>query len=441
MSLLENPLALSRSTQALSNAWRTYCARLARADVDPSGPFAYRPELTERAAFREIRESPLPETLKTAWLRWAFHLADARVNGPAYAALAHAHRVERHAVEWKSPLYLTPGELLHRVLSDAEERSFFFDALSARATRVQELVFELWARRTELARRAGFEDSEAVEGPGMNLTAIAEQLLERTRDLHRQLVAPNIDGLLDHALAHGADAGWPAQLNARSLSRLLGDDAWLHGLTITLSRLPRAVAPASFCRGLARVGAAMVDAAAPSNQPFVVAQDPNGLLRRTTGALIGSLPRSTAFLRHTLSLSRARAPNHSRALALSSLIHTRFSALACLVRARIRAGAIQARGDFEALSEGVVGFAFPRSLCGVVPRLHADSGQRLLGPLLSSLWNERLIADYDEDWFRNPRGIESVRESIDAVPETSVTQEYAERALAAYLTQLERDLG
>ncbi|MGC4065632.1 MAG: hypothetical protein QM784_13490 [Polyangiaceae bacterium] len=363
------------------------------------------------------------------------------MNGSSYAALAHAHRVERHSVEWKTPLDVTPSELLFRMLSNAEERSFFFDALSARTTRVQELVFELWARRTELARRAGFEDSEAIESPGIDMGTFAAQLLDRTRDLHRQLVPPTLSDLLDHALARSADAGWPAQLNARSLSRLLGDDAWLHGLPITLSKLPSAIAPASFCRGLARLGAGMVDASAPSNQPFVVAHDPNGLLRRTTGALLGALPRSAPFLRRALDLSSARARTHARALAVSSLIQTRLLALACLIRARVRTSGNQTRSEFEALSEDTFGFAFPRSLCGVVPRLHSDSGQRLLGPLLSSLWCERLVAEYDEDWFRNPRGIEAVRERIEVVPETSVTQEHAECALTTYVSQLTRDLG
>jgi hypothetical protein len=441
MSILENPIALSRSAQDLQKAWRTYCEQLARAEIDPSGPFAYRPALTEREAFREIREAPLPEELKAAWLRWAFHLADARVNGAAYAAIAEAYRVERHIVEWTSPLHVTPRELLHRALTNAEERTFFFDAFSAKVTRVQGLVFELWARRKELARRAGFENSETIEDPGMDMVAVATSLLERTRDLHRQIVPLNIAGLLERALAREDDAGWPAQLNPRSLYRLLGDDAWLHGLPVTISRLPRAIAPSSFCRGLARVGANMVDAAAPASQPFVVAHDPNGLLRRTVGALLGSLPRSPLFLSRALDLSRSRAGGQIRHFAVASLIHVRLAALACLVRAKIRSEAQLTRTEYDALSEDVIGFALPASLCGVLPRLHADSGQRLLGPLLCALWSDRLVAEYDEDWFRNPRGIAAVRERIDAVPETASTAEQAELAVNAYVNRLEQDLG
>jgi hypothetical protein len=43
------------------------------------------------------------------------------------------------------------------------------------------------------------------------------------------------------------------------------------------------------------------------------------------------------------------------------------------------------------------------------------------------------VSEFDEDWFRNPRGIEHVRASLDQVPQRFVKFEDAKTALEATL--------
>jgi hypothetical protein len=57
----------------------------------------------------------------------------------------------------------------------------------------------------------------------------------------------------------------------------------------------------------------------------------------------------------------------------------------------------------------------------------------LLGPVLAHRFHHFLVSEFDEDWFRNPRGIEHVRASLDQVPQRFVKFEDAKTALEATL--------
>ena len=441
MTLFENPFALLQQLPQLEHACSTYYQQLQQGEIDPSGPFIGRPSLTERDAFREIRESSLPENVKNAWIAWAYRLSDARVNARSYAVLAEAYVVTRHQVEWKDPLFVTLRELWHRMLVSQGIRGFYCNALAVNAGTLTQLTKQHWARRVELARRAGYESLDAIEAPIPNPEAFAEKLLEQTDEFYSQLVPSHLEGFLDTALAKSALAGWPAKLNPRTVQQLLGDSEWLNGLNLRIHRLPAALSQASFMRALARLGQSMANAATSTRQPFVVAFDPNGLRSRTLGALFGALPQSPEFMRRQLGLSRDVANAQSRAALITGLIHVRTAALATLLRARLCRSSHEASADYEALTHRTYGFALPQSLVGLWPRIYADSGQRLLGPCIASLWQEQLVGMYDVDWFRNPRGIESVRAELCDPPESRVSLEHAEEARTSYVTNLLSNLG
>jgi hypothetical protein len=339
------------------------------------------------------------------------------------------------------PVYLTLRELLERLLTQKGQRDQFVKHLAAHTSRVLPLEFERWARRVELARRAGFVSLDEVTAPSAALEELAESLLRQTDDLYAQLVPPTIEGFLDVAHASSIHQGFPVKITPRTLRTLLGSDDWFHGLALRVSRLPGPISPASFRRALARVGAALVDAAAPCGQPFVVAKDPGGLLRRKMGALLAGLFENDAFGLHQLNLSRAHARAHARAFALSGMLHARTTALSVLLRAK----ACQSRSDcehaYEALCHRTFGFALPKELAGLFPRLFLDAGQRLLGPCLASVWNEALIGEFDEDWFRNPRGLEIIRATLSQSPEVFVETESAKSAVDHYVRHLVRKVG
>jgi hypothetical protein len=436
MTLFENPVALEKTAMQLEQAIARFEQRLLRLDIDDSGPFIGKPHLTLRDDFREIRDTPLPEELKQAWLRWAFRFSEAKVNASVYSAITEAYRIERHIIDPSEPTTMTLQEIFFRVLSSTGQREYYLEPLARQSSRLVSLVFERWARRVELARRAGFSSLDEVEAPCVNLEQLAESLLTQTDSLHQELVPATLEGFLDRAHAKDAHFDFAAKLSPRSLRELLGNAAWLEGLELRVKRLPLPLSPASFCRGLMRVGSAMVDAAAPQGQPFVVARDPGGLLRRKMGALLGGLPQLTAFGRHRLALSRPVAQTQARCFAISGLLHVRTTALSVLLRARFVQGRKDYERDYESLCHRTFGFSLPQGLAGFFPRVFPDAGQRFLGPCLASQWSDRLTTAFDEDWFRNPRGIESIRQVINELPCVVLEQQQAQSAVDHYVRNL-----
>ncbi len=440
MTLFENPIQLAKQTKDLYAAVCQWQYRLRQGDIDETGPFIGKPALTERDVFRAISELSEPEPIKRAWTRWAFRLTEARVNAQLLAATAQAYRVDLHQLERPEPVEITLCELLHRTLNRPNERLLWFSALSANTRRLRRLALELPARQNEIARRAGFASAAELTAPTNDLASAAERLLSATDDVYRDLVPNEFAPWLDAALAICADQGWPAQLNPRTLQPILGGREWLDGLELPPRAIPAPIAASSFARGMYQLGSAIQAAAVPKQEPFVIANDPYGLYRHTLGCLCAQLASSTRWQLDALSLSRTHARKQARAMLVSQLIYARTSALAVLLWDRSCQSASSANNDFEELSHRALGFALPLGLCGVVPRLHVDAGQRLVGQWLASRWSRDLIAEFDEDWFRNPRGIEAVRERLSRVLPTTVDKDELSTSLKSFVTGLHEAL-
>jgi hypothetical protein len=432
MTLFENPILLARQVGTLYRAVLAWENRLRRGEIDESGPFIDKPILTERGTFHEIRDLSEPEPRKLGWARWVFRLAEARVNARLLATIAQAYRVDRHKIERPEPIEITLCEALRRTLCRPAERLLWVEVLAANGAPYARLCVEHAVRRDEIARRAGFLSAEQLTAPASELAMLAESMLQATDAAYRDLVPTRLDRWLDAALAVGADRGWPTQLNPRTIQGLLGDGAWVDGLDLPPRILPVRIAASSFGRALAELGAAIVEASAPKHEPFVVAHDPYGLYRHAVGALCAQLTTFERWQKDSLHLSRAQSKDQARVSLVSQLIHARTTALAVCLWDRARAGLVAITQDFEPLCQRALGFVLPTGLAAVVPRLRADAGQHLVGQWLASRWTRELVAQFDEDWYRNPRGIEAVRDRLSGVLPSTVGQDEASTCLAAF---------
>jgi hypothetical protein len=295
----------------------------------------------------------------------------------------------------------------------------------------------LWQRRREVARGLGLDHPDEIEAPSPGLTEVARAWLESSGDLWTTLRVRDLGRYLDVASGSGAEEGWPARLTLRSVTALLGSDEWLSGIGYEPGRLPPALVPSSFLRALARLGAAWSDALGPSDQPFVVAQEPYGIRRRALGALWGTLPLEPEFVRRQLSVPAFRRSAHIRALAGVVLSEGRRGALAVLLRAAALRGPDAWAEELPSLTERALGVALRPEWAGALVRLHVDTPHRFAGLLLAAERARVLRETYDCDWFRNPRAIEELRAEASSPPPRSVDP----RALAQGQDALLRWLG
>lgn len=408
--------------------------------IDESGPFIGKPELTQREAFVQIRESNQPDPLRSAWLRWSYYLSDARVNAEWYAASVGAYAFERHWIEHPEPARLTLRELLARLLERHGERESWAQQLAANTSRLRVLALEQLTRREELANRAGFSGALDATLPGVDLSAWVERALSSTDVVHRELVPTQLEGWLEMALAAGAQRGWPAQVTPGTLQSLLGSRAWLDGLDLPVRSLPKPIAASSFARGLGQLGSAILTAAAPSREPYIIAHDPYGLWRHATAALLSRLTTSEIWQARQLGLSKAHAQEQARALLVSELIALRVEALAVLVAESARRSTASFDKTFAELSERCLGFCLPLGFAGVVPKMRANDGQRLIGHCLAVQWTQRLVAEFDNDWFRNPRAILATRDAIQRVLPITPTSEQEASVSGALKSEFESKL-
>lgn len=436
-----SPQALDGAVRRWAHAERRWRHNLRQGTIDPTGPFAAVPLVTEREWFRTLAEQPWPAPFREGLLRWSFRLADARVNAAAMAAIESRYRVETHTILLPEPLRVTCKSLLHATLTDAPRREAWQTAWSTVAAPTGEAVLKWWERRVELARRAGLGGLDEVEASGVNGLTVGQSVLRSTEPLYASLGLSSFDSYWQTALGVSVSSGWPAHLTLRVLVELLGSDELLLGVSPSPDPLPQPIAPASFLRALARLGSSLVRAHAPATHPFVVSYDPSGLKEHVFGALLGSLPTRPSWqLKVGGAPSRERARERARCLARVKLLHLRFMALSAILRDRVLGGTASLFGQGGDDVEQALGLPWPRSLLGTSPRLLPNAGARLLGCLLAEELHRELVQTFDEDWFRNPRALEELRHRLGEPPARTATEEAVERATALTLTELESRL-
>jgi hypothetical protein len=272
----------------------------------------------------------------------------------------------------------------------------------------------------------GAGDADEIDSAGTDVASAAERWVARTADAFAE-VSSSEATFFDAALASGARDGWPRHIAPRTIADFFRETDLLRDLDLETGALPKPYGASSYLRALARVGEAWTDATAPADQPFVVAHDPYGQRRRTMGALFATIPLERTFLRRTLGVDPSRIEEHRRILFGAVLIESRAAALRVLLRRAALAGRRAFRETFEARVADVLGMSLPPHAAGALWAPSADEDQRFTGQLLAATEVRRLREAHDEDWYRNPRACEELRDEASRSPETTTTKEALEQ--------------
>lgn len=371
---------------------------------------------------------PDPTGLAAPLADWIYVLTLERVVWADRVRLATAWHAASITIDQPEPSRLSPREALLRLLADPTDagRQALAELLARGAGAVADAACILVERRHEAARRLAEGSLRAIEIPCDPPDAVmdaAEALLRRTDALLER--TPSWHHALGRAVGRDAASGWPARLTPRWIEELFRTTPLTQGLAIDLGPLPKPLGASSFARALARFGAAL--ARASSSGPFALAHAPFDLRQARRAALFGGLVADPVFCARALGLGRGRALDQARAVARSLLVSLRLDAARVLLV--FRAGqdgsehvllrALRDRGDrFEEATARALGAPIPGALAGVVPALEPDAAVRLAGVLLGARDRRDMIERFDEDWFRNPRAAEAIRDE-DSTPPAS----------------------
>ncbi len=366
-------------------------------------------ELEERATSARTSGDPVFAAARP----WTYLLTVERVLWPASVRVADALHAPSIEMEKPEPMTLSPSLLLRRLLEDQEagRRRLFADALVSGAHGLADAFFVAEERRAEALRRLGNVDADSIEiplEPFSSLGRLAEAVLEETRELLPRGFE-RFDDAIYAALATEASEGWPARLGPRWIHDLFGKTGLLDGLSLAPIELPAPLGASSFARALAGFGAAYAEADVPRAAPFVLSHPPFDLRRARRAALFGSLPADPVFGQRALGLGRERARVQAKQVGLSLLLSLRLDAARVLLRGVALLSGKERRSRFEEATYRALGAPIPGALLFVLPRLSSDDVARFLGSLLAMTDRRKLVLGFDEDWFRNPHAMESIR--------------------------------
>lgn len=426
-----SPFELDRELAAIvPRARAAYRALRAGREVTLRVPEALTdPETLERVA------SDKSDPIAPALVRFLYWLDLMRRALPREGERVRRYRVERHAIDRPLSGHFSWRELLGHALRDAGRRPELLEVMLAKGGDLRDAATRLYEIRAEQVSFGG-RGRDALELPHPETVEHARRWLESSKDACQSLELRGLAAWIGGGLALGAADGWPRQLSLRSLNDLLGAKDWLSGLRMDPGELPAALSPASFLRGLLRLGAAFCEALAPPSQPYCLAHDPFGLGRSEHGALFAGIALTPSFLRRSLNLGKDRAVVHARALAQSALLHSRMLALRVLTARAALEGRSSLAESFSEQAALALGFELPDTAAGLLFRPRLGDAQRFCGVLLAAERAERLAQEYDEDWFRNPRAIERVRAEAQSPPATTCSTERLEAGARALLSEL-----
>jgi hypothetical protein len=424
-----DPYSLDRRLATMARSWRGFRRALGEGTASE-----HRFEIDGRFAtlelLSELEQAP-PGVFAVAQRRWLLRFHEQHQH---LALLARREQVFRRQLETISEPEL--GQLpLERVLASAlaepARRKSWLRSLTEHGSRVAAERLVVWQQRAELRERIGFDRFDALWLPGKPALAAATAVLERTREAYLEHAAGDLSGLLEAALATGAGGSYPLHLSTRSLIELLDAARWFEGLPFELEALPAPLAPTSFARGLAAVGAAFTRAVKSDLPAFAATHDAFGLGEHAHAALFAALPLLPAFAQRQLEVPRHALGDFRRRMAVAALVSARATALrTLLVEPALRGGSAFHDAFSESFNRA---FAFeidPR-LAGVLFTPRFDQAQRLAGLLLAAERGRDLVERHDDDWFRNPRAREELRETARLPDPTSLSDEDVERGLTA----------
>jgi len=426
---------IARGARAERGFWRTLRTDANRAANDAW----YEPvrHVTTRAMFQEVAELRDTDPLRDALLAWIHRLALTRIARGPIVALAKARQDPTVHLDEPETGHHSVRTIVRRVLAEPFEPAkahAWLEGLGASPSPLLGHEKALRDAMQEITLRLGVADASAFAPFDRAVVAQeGEQLLRRTDDLAASLFGRTGDlaGLVAQLVARDVPGVWPTHPDARWLFDQFQGSPLLQGLTLDLGPTPPALGAASFARALARLGAAYARAAVLGGAPFAMSSDPSELHPLRRGALFASLAADPLFLRKQLGLSRDAAAAAARALAATFLAAARLAA----VGATIDGTGASATTIAEAVEDALKVPVSP-SLSGVFPRFCPRAAARLTASLLARADAAELKSAFDEDWFKNPRGLFRLRE-LDAAPRAP---KLPSEALRGSVEALARDL-
>lgn len=432
-----DPLTLDRALARTAGLWRTHTARLLRGEGVDENPFDLAPEVATKAVYEWVSALPDHDPLRIPLLRWVRRLLEQRVNLRARTAVCAARHLDTIVIDDPEYGRYSAAQLLSRALSDADRRRAWLSAWLRASVPIAERVRLLWERRAEIAVRLREPEEDDLERPGIDASDAASAWLRRTRDYAGVAAADDLTAWLTLALGGDAPDAGPSRVDLRSLADLFRETRLLEGMTL------RSLPPLEPCglstllRGLAALGEALREAAAPPDQPFSIASDPYGLERHALGATLAALPLVPAFSQRALNLGRDRARDLARVGARVVLMHSRVLALRVLLRRPALAGGAAFMRAFEEHAADALGVGVDPRFAGALFAPRIEDGQRFVATLSAARRHRTLVEQHDEDWYRNPRAIDQLRSELALSPVVVTTAE----AVAADADSLFEALG
>jgi hypothetical protein len=146
---------------------------------------------------------------------------------------------------------------------------------------------------------------------------------------------------------------------------------------------------------------------------------------------------SNDFARRRLEVARSTLPDYQRAWAAAALLDARTAAARLLTLPASFQGSGSLTESFQEELGSALGFELDPRLAGVLFVPRSDEPQRFAARLEAARLERELVDRHDEDWFRNPRAREELREQA----RSPVVVELTDEALEAGVRELERSLG
>ena len=404
---------IARAARAERAWWRTLRVDASRAADDAwYEPFRH---VTTRATFQEVASLPSGDPLREPLLAWIYRLSLTRIARTPIVAVARARQEATLRLEEPEPGLHSVRAIVRRVLADPERPAAraWLDALAAAPSPLLSHEKTLREATREITARLGVADpSSLVPFDRALVVREAEQLLRRTNDLAASMSAraDDLATLVGTLVASDVPGVWPTRPDARWLLDQFQGLPLLQGLTLDLGPTPAPLGVASFARALARFGAAYARSAVLGRAPFTAMSDPSDVHALRRGALFASLVADPVFLRKNIGLSRDAARGAGRALTATFLAALRLGAVGTIIDVTSASRAAIGEAVEDALKVPV-----PSELAGVFPRPWMKAAERLVASLLAFADATELANRFDEDWFRNPRGLLYLRE-LDASP-------------------------
>jgi hypothetical protein len=377
---------------------------------------------------------PSGDPLRAPLLAWVHRLSLTRIARKPIVALAKARQDATVRLEEPEAGLYSVRAIVRRVLAERElgRARAWLEALTRDPPPLLGHQKTLREATQEITARLGVADpSSLVPFDRASVEEEATQLLRLTNDLAASIASGTADlaALVAKLSARDVPGVWPTRSDARWLFEQFQSSPLLQGLTLDLGPTPAPLGGASFARALARFGAAYARSAVLGGAPFVALSDASDVHPLRRGALFASLTADPVFLRKNMGLSRDAARAASRALTSTFLAALRLGALSTIVDVVRDSPAAIGEAVEDALKVPV-----PLELSGVFPRLHLKAAERFLASLLGFADSVELASRFDEDWFRNPRGLLHLRE-LDAAPRPPKVPAATVRGQAAKLAQ------